>query len=114
MGIRTGVGDAVPADGDRGMARDGGSGIGFAHRGAWTIRVAAGSESGLELDFLYRHAIGLAALEVAVLWCVIGATTLVFSRVSTSAAWLMAPYWAWVTFASVLNATIWRLNPTAG
>jgi len=64
--------------------------------------------------FFHKHAIGMAALEVAILWCAIGATTLVFSRVSPTAAWLMAPYWTWVTFASVLNATIWRLNPNAG
>jgi translocator protein len=64
--------------------------------------------------FFHKHAIGTAAIEVAALWFVIGATTLVFQRVSTPAAWMMAPYWAWVTFASVLNATIWRLNPTAG
>lgn len=64
--------------------------------------------------FFHKHAIGPAALEVAALWCAIGATTLVFARVSATAAWLMAPYWAWVTFASVLNATIWRLNPNAG
>jgi len=64
--------------------------------------------------FFRKHAIRSAALEVAVLWCAIGATTLVFSRLSITAAWLMAPYWAWVTFASVLNATIWRLNPNAG
>jgi len=49
-----------------------------------------------------------------VLWVAIGATTLVFSRLSIVAAWLMAPYWAWVTFASVLNATLWRLNAKAG
>lgn len=64
--------------------------------------------------FFHKHAIGLAAAEVAVLWVAIGTTTLVFSRVSTTAAWLMAPYWAWVSFASILNATIWRLNPNAG
>jgi benzodiazapine receptor len=64
--------------------------------------------------FFHKHAIGPAAIEVAVLWCAIGATTIVFSRVSITAAWLMAPYWAWVTFASILNATIWRLNPNAG
>ena len=64
--------------------------------------------------FFRQHAIGPAALEVAILWCGIGATTLLFIRVSVDAAWLMAPYWAWVTFASVLNVTIWRLNPNAG
>lgn len=63
--------------------------------------------------FFRKHAIGAAALEVSILWCSIGATTIVFSQVSATSAWLMAPYWAWVTFASILNATIWRLNPTA-
>lgn len=62
--------------------------------------------------FFHKHAIGAAAIEVAVLWCAIGVTTLVFSRISIAAACLMAPYWAWVTFASILNATIWKLNPT--
>jgi TspO/MBR family len=64
--------------------------------------------------FFRKHAIGSAAVEVALLWCSIGATTVLFSQVSSTAAWLIAPYWAWVTFASILNASIWRLNPTAG
>src|SRR6185503_293958 len=64
--------------------------------------------------FFHKHAIGPAAAEIVVLWVAIGATTLVFSRLSIVAAWLMAPYWAWVTFASVLNATLWRLNAKAG
>jgi len=64
--------------------------------------------------FFRKHALGAATVEVAVLWLTIGATTLVFAQVSSVAAWLMAPYWAWVTFASILNATIWRLNPSAG
>lgn len=63
--------------------------------------------------FFRKHAIGAAAVEVALLWCSIGGTTVLFSQVSVVAAWLMAPYWAWVSFASILNATIWRLNPTA-
>jgi tryptophan-rich sensory protein len=45
-----------------------------------------------------------------VLWVAIGATTLVFGRVTPYAAWMMAPYWAWVSFAAVLNAAFWRLN----
>ena len=63
--------------------------------------------------FFRKHAIGSAVVEVALLWCSIGATTMLFSQVSSTAAWLMAPYWGWVTFASILNATIWRLNPAA-
>jgi tryptophan-rich sensory protein len=60
--------------------------------------------------FFRRHAIGAALAEVVLLWAAIGATTLVFARVASAAAWLMAPYWAWVSFATVLNAAFWRVN----
>jgi len=30
--------------------------------------------------------------------------------VSPLAAWLMAPYLAWVSFATLLNGAFWRLN----
>lgn len=60
--------------------------------------------------FFRHHAIGAALAEVVVLGAAIGATTLVFGRVAPSAAWLMAPYWAWVSFAAVLNAAYWWLN----
>lgn len=60
--------------------------------------------------FFRRHAIGAALTEVVLLWVMIGATMLIFSRVAPAAAWLMAPYWVWVTFASILNAAFWRLN----
>jgi tryptophan-rich sensory protein len=62
------------------------------------------------LIFFRFHAIGAALAEVIVLWVAIGATTLVFSRVAPSAAWMMVPYLAWVSFASILNAAFWRLN----
>jgi len=60
--------------------------------------------------FFIKHAIGAALVEVVILWAAIGATTMAFSRVEVGAGWLMAPYLAWVTFASVLNAAFWRLN----
>jgi translocator protein len=41
------------------------------------------------------------------------ATTLAFTRVRKSAAWLMLPYLAWLTFASVLNYQFDQLNPMA-
>jgi tryptophan-rich sensory protein len=63
------------------------------------------------LLFFRQHAIGAALVEIGVLWAAIGATTLVFAHVTPGAAWLMAPYWAWVSFASLLNAAFWRLNP---
>ena len=60
--------------------------------------------------FFRRHALGAAFAEVLVLWAAIGATTLLFFQVRPSAGWLMTPYWAWVSFASVLNGAIWKLN----
>ena len=40
--------------------------------------------------------------------------TMLFARLSALAARLMLPYIAWLMFATVLNAWIWRLNPGAG
>ncbi|WIV65656.1 TspO/MBR family protein [Natrialbaceae archaeon AArc-T1-2] len=44
------------------------------------------------------------------LWVVLVATIVAFSRVDRRAAALLVPYLAWVTFAAVLNAELWRLN----
>jgi tryptophan-rich sensory protein len=60
--------------------------------------------------FFQKHAIGAALAEIALLWIAIGATTIVFARIAPVSAWLMTPYWAWVSFATVLNAAYWRLN----
>jgi benzodiazapine receptor len=38
------------------------------------------------------------------------ATALVFGRIDKAAGWLLAPYIAWVSFATVLNAAIVHLN----
>ena len=53
---------------------------------------------------------GLALADIVVLWVLIGATVLLFRPVSRTAAWLLVPYWAWVTFATALNAAIWHAN----
>jgi len=60
--------------------------------------------------FFKLHALGLALVEVLVLWTAIGLTTLVFAEVAPAAAWLMTPYLAWVSFASLLNGAFWRIN----
>ncbi len=52
----------------------------------------------------------LALLDLIVLWCLIVLTLLRFARVSQPAAWMLAPYLAWVTFAGYLNAGIVILN----
>jgi len=53
---------------------------------------------------------GLAFVEVVLLWTVIAATMILFWLRSSVAGILFLPYLAWVSFASVLNFTIWRLN----
>ena len=50
-------------------------------------------------------------VEIAVLWIAILVTILTFWRVSHLAAGLLIPYIVWVSFAAVLNAYLWRLNP---
>ena len=52
----------------------------------------------------------LAFAEILLLWAAIAATLAAFRKVDRPAAWLLAPYLAWVSFAAVLNGTIWRLN----
>lgn len=54
--------------------------------------------------------IGAAAVEIVVLWVAICATMYLFYRIRRVAAYLLIPYLAWVTFATVLTATIWMLN----
>ena len=60
--------------------------------------------------FFGMHQPGWAFVEIVILWLAIMATTVAFFRKSTIAGSLMVPYLAWVSFASVLNFTIWQLN----
>lgn len=53
--------------------------------------------------------------EVALLWLSIVVLIVVCARRNRTAAWLLAPYLGWVTFAAFLNLEIVRLNgPFAG
>ncbi len=53
---------------------------------------------------------GLAFAEILILWGMILITLLTFWRSSATAGVLFIPYLAWVSFAAVLNCTIWQLN----
>jgi tryptophan-rich sensory protein len=53
---------------------------------------------------------GLALIDIAALLAAIVATIWRFSSINSVAALLLVPYLIWVTFATALNATIWRLN----
>ncbi|MBM3432815.1 MAG: tryptophan-rich sensory protein [Bacteroidetes bacterium] len=62
------------------------------------------------LIFFNLHAIGWALGEIVLLWGLIGWTMFAYDKVCKPAAWLLLPYIVWVTFATILNFTIWRLN----
>lgn len=62
------------------------------------------------LLFFGLHRIDLALADIAALLAAIVATMIAFRPHSPLAALLLAPYLAWVSFATVLNFTIWRLN----
>ena len=60
--------------------------------------------------FFRLRLVGVAFLEVVLLWLFILSTTIEFWPVSRMASWLMLPYLTWVTCAAALNAAIWRMN----
>src|SRR4051812_48135257 len=60
--------------------------------------------------FFSLHKIGLALADIILLWLSILITIFLFSNHSKVAAWLLVPYISWVTFATILNFSIWRLN----
>lgn len=60
--------------------------------------------------FFGMHQPGWAFVEIVTLWIAISATMVAYFRRSRIAGWLLVPYLAWVSFAGVLNFTIWRLN----
>jgi benzodiazapine receptor len=49
-------------------------------------------------------------IEIAVLWIAILLSILYFFKVSNIAGILLLPYILWVSFAAILNFSIWRLN----
>ncbi|MBP2479445.1 tryptophan-rich sensory protein [Crossiella equi] len=53
---------------------------------------------------------GLAFAELLLLWVAIGVTVWRFFPLHRTAAVLLLPYWAWVSFAGALNFAIWQLN----
>ena len=60
--------------------------------------------------FFGLHMMGVAFVEILLLWAAILATILAFRRISKAAALLLLPYILWVSFAAVLNAALWLLN----
>lgn len=60
--------------------------------------------------FFGLHRLGLAVIEIIVLLASILATIILFFPISAVAAYLLVPYFAWVSFAAALTFAIWRRN----
>ena len=52
----------------------------------------------------------LAFIEIILLWLMIFETYNQFKKIDKIAGYLLLPYLAWVSFATVLNISIWWLN----
>ena len=70
----------------------------------------------LVLNFLWSvfffglHSPALALIDIIAMWIMIALTMRAFFKIARPAGWLLVPYLAWVSFAAVLNASIWWLN----
>ncbi|HEY5536410.1 MAG TPA: TspO/MBR family protein [Ignavibacteria bacterium] len=53
---------------------------------------------------------GFALFEILILWILILLCIIEFYPVSVTASLLLIPYILWVTYASILNYSLWRLN----
>jgi benzodiazapine receptor len=62
--------------------------------------------------FFVWHQGALSLVEIVLLWSLIAGTIVAFWRLHRLAALLLVPYLLWVSFATGLSGSLWRLNPT--
>jgi tryptophan-rich sensory protein len=60
--------------------------------------------------FFGARNIGAGLFVIVALWLAIAWTVREFAAVKAGAAWLLGPYLIWVSVASWLNLSIWKLN----
>jgi benzodiazapine receptor len=60
--------------------------------------------------FFGAHRPALAFIDIVLMWFAILVTAIAFTHVTIFAGCLLIPYIVWVSFATVLNFTLWRLN----
>ncbi len=62
------------------------------------------------LFFFNAQVYGFAFFWLILLWVLVLFTALRFSKMDLPAAWLLAPYLLWLTFAAYLSGGVWLLN----
>lgn len=61
--------------------------------------------------FFGMHEPMLAFVDLVLLWLLLLGTVVSFWKISWVGGVMLLPYLAWVTFAGVLNWSLWKLNP---
>lgn len=72
--------------------------------------VHLGFNSLWSIIFFGLHNPGLAFIDIVLLWLMIVFLIYYFYGLNKLAAWLLMPYLLWVSFATILNYSIWLLN----
>ncbi len=62
--------------------------------------------------FFGLRRMGAGMVVIGLLWATVAATMLSFFALDILAGLLFVPYLVWVSVASALNWSVWRLNPT--
>jgi len=60
--------------------------------------------------FFGLHSPFFAFIEIIILWIMILLCIILFYKVSKVSSYLLIPYLLWVSFASILNFFLWKLN----
>lgn len=76
--------------------------------GLWAVQL--GLNAAWSWLFFGLHRMDLAFYDITLLWLVIGAFIIAAWPITLLGAVLFVPYALWVSFAAVLNFSIWRLN----
>lgn len=78
--------------------------------GYWIFGIQLMLNALWSIVFFGLHQISGALIVIALLWISIVLNFFAFYKFSKNSAYLLIPYWLWVSFASVLNFALWILN----
>lgn len=81
--------------------------------GAWLVPFGLQLVLNLAWSFIFfkYKKLSLALVEILALWTAIVWTLIAHWQIAPLAGALLIPYLLWVSFATFLNAAIWKLNP---
>jgi translocator protein len=60
--------------------------------------------------FFGIHQIGWAFIIILLMILTLGIVIFYFRKINVVSTYLLVPYLVWISFASILNGTIWKLN----